>query len=495
MPSPDPPAPAGPPVAAESSTRASSSSSTGPSALRVAIDRGIGLLCRLVLAVFFRRIEVVGGERVPRGEGKSRRVPLIVVANHVNGLVDPLFLLGPLGLPARMLGKSTLWKIPVLAQLCDLAGVLPVYRRQDEGADTTKNLETFARCHEELARGGILAIFPEGISHDEPQLQPLKTGAARSLLEAERRLGPLGSRILPVGLLFEDRGRFRSRALVVVGAPIDPAEEIELAAHDEPTAVRLLTARVAEALERVTLNYRSWEESRLVERGARILEIDALELPRERRLAAEFDARRSLLDGLDALRQSHPREVAAAVEAARSYDRLLRLSGLRDEQVIASYPFDGLVTALARIAFSTLIALPVALLGALLNFVPFTLVELVSRRFDDEQNQIATYKVFPGIVAYPVTWGVEAAIAGWAWGLASGLAIFAVAPLAGYIAVRLLERQESLWREGRAFLLLRRHRRIAEELRERRAETGRRIETLVELWVDSQAFAPDSRRS
>lgn len=489
MPAPDPPLPS------TLAGAAGPASLSRPSRWRAVVDRVIGLLCRLVLAVFFRRIEVVGGDRVPRREGKARGVPLVVVANHVNGLVDPLFLLGPLRLPARMLGKSTLWKIPVLAQLCDLAGVIPVYRRQDEGADTAKNLETFSRCHEELARGGILAIFPEGVSHDEPQLQPLKTGAARILLEGERRFGPLGSRILPVGLLFEDRGRFRSRALVVVGPPIDPAEEIELALRDEPTAVRLLTERVTEALGRVTLNYRSWEESRLVERGARILEIDALELPRERRLAAEFEARRSLLDGLDALRQGHPREVAAAVEAARSYDHLLRLSGLRDEQVIASYPLDGLLAALARVAFNTVLALPVALLGAVANFVPFTLVELVSRRFDDEQNQIATYKVFPGIVAYPLTWAIEAAAAWALWGPASAAGILLVAPLSGYIAVRLLERQESLWKESRAFLLLHRRKRIAGELRARRAETGRRIETLVELWVESQAFAPDSRRS
>jgi glycerol-3-phosphate O-acyltransferase/dihydroxyacetone phosphate acyltransferase len=481
-----------------------------PSRVRAGLDRGIGLVCRLVLAIFFRRIEVVGAERVPdRGDGRSRkpgsgpageagpvrRVPLVVVANHVNGLIDPLFVLGPLGLPARMLGKSTLWKIPILSQLLDLAGVIPVYRRQDAGADTAKNRETFARSHEELARGGIVAIFPEGTSHDLPQLQPLKTGAARILLEAELRLGPLESRILPVGLLFEERGRFRSRALVVVGSPIDPAEELDVARYDEPTAVRLLTERVTEALERVTLNYPSWEEARLVERGARILEVDALELPRERRLAAEFEARRTLLDGLDLLRRTHPRELSEAVAAARAYDRLLTSTGLRDAQVIATYPIPQLAGFLARTALTFAVTLPAAVLGALLNVVPFTIVELVSRRFDDEPNQVATYKVFPGLVAYPLAWTIEGLIAGWVWGAAAGFAAALIAPLSGYVAVRFFERQETLWREGRAFLLLRRRDRIAEELRERRRETARRIEALVELWVDAQAFSPDSRRA
>ncbi|MEO8276093.1 MAG: lysophospholipid acyltransferase family protein [Thermoanaerobaculia bacterium] len=471
----------------------------GASAVRAGVDRAIGLLCRLVLGLFFRRIEVIGRERLPQASAADHPVPMVVVANHVNGLVDPLFILGSLGLPARLLGKSTLWKIPVLAQILDLAGVIPVYRRQDgEGGaspDAARNRETFERCHEELARGGIVAIFPEGTSHDEPQLQPLKTGAARILLEAELRLGPLGCRVIPVGLMFEERGRFRSRALVVVGPAIDPAEEVELASRDEPTAVRLLTERVTEALHRVTLNYGSWEESRLVERGAKILEIDALELPEERRLAAEFEARRTLLDGLDALRRTHPREVAAAVDAARVYDHLLTSTGLRDEQVIATYPLDRLVGYLSRMALQFAISLPAALVGLLLNIVPYAIVELVSRRFDDEPNQVATYKVFPGLVVYPLTWIVEAIVAGRLWGAASGLAVWIVAPLAGIVAARFVERQETLWREGVAFLRLRRKGQVASELRYRRQAVGRRIEDLVELWAEAQAYSPDSRRA
>ncbi|KAB2955360.1 MAG: acyltransferase, partial [Thermoanaerobaculia bacterium] len=219
--------------------------------IREALDRLVGFLCRLVLGVFFRRIEVVGRDRLPVSG------PRIVVGNHVNGLIDPLFVFGPLRVRARALGKSTLWRIPVLRQLLGLAGAIPIHRRSDagEGADPAKNVEAFALCHEALARGEAISIFPEGISHDQPSLQPLRTGAARIALGAELERGPLGVVIAPFGLVFEERTTFRSRALVVVGEPIDPAPEVELARADLAGAVRALTARISAALEQVTLNY------------------------------------------------------------------------------------------------------------------------------------------------------------------------------------------------------------------------------------------------
>jgi 1-acyl-sn-glycerol-3-phosphate acyltransferase len=461
---------------------------------RAATDRFLGFLCRRILAIYFREIEVVGERHLPRGAaGRAGRGPLVAVANHVNGLIDPLFVMGTLRLPARMLGKSTLWKIPVLAQILDIAGVIPVYRRQDEGVDPAKNLETFARCHEELAKGGAIAIFPEGISHDRPSLQPLKTGAARIALEAEARFGPLGCRIVPIGLHFEARERFRSRALVVVGEPLGVAEEAEVGAADPVTAVRLLTERVAEALERVTLNYSSWEEARLVERGARILEIDALELPRERRLATEFDARRDLLDGLAWLRDRHAAEVEAAAAAASDYDRLLSATGLRDEQVVASYPIERIAGYLARQLFRAAIAVAPAVAGTLLYALPYGVVAAIAHRVRHEPNQVATYKVFPGIAIYPL-WTAGLALA--AWRLSGGgaaLATMLLAPLAGLVAVSFHERLERLWLEARAFLLLKGRKGLAEELRRRRVAADEKIDRLVQLWVESQAFHPDSR--
>ena len=63
-------------------------------------------LARLLVRVFFRSIEIQDGENLPASG------PVVLVANHTNGLVDGLLLMATLGRYPRFLGKSTLFKIP-----------------------------------------------------------------------------------------------------------------------------------------------------------------------------------------------------------------------------------------------------------------------------------------------------------------------------------------------------------------------------------------------
>lgn len=433
--------------------------------MRPRLDRALAALARLVAGVFFRRVEVLGAERIP-ADG-----PLVVVANHQNGLVDPVLLLAALPRPVRFLAKSTLWRIPVLASILDLAGSIPVFRREDAGADTSRNLAAFARCHELLARGGALALFPEGTSHDRPALQPLRTGAARIALEAEARCGPLGVRILPVGLLFEEKTRFRSRALVVAGEPI----AVAAAAGPEEAAARELTAAVAEGLRRVTLNFASWDQARLVDRAAELFASEG-DAPS---LAAEFSRQQALLAGRDELAARHPERLAALAAAVADYDRHLRAARLTDAQVAAHPRLLPAFAFLLRSLSGLGLRLPLALLGIAANALPYQLARLAALAVRRDPNQVATYKLFPSLLLYPATWIGEALLAGRFLGGGAALAALLAAPAAGWVALRYLEEQQRLRREVRAFLLLRTRRSLHALLRARREAIRSELQALA----------------
>jgi glycerol-3-phosphate O-acyltransferase/dihydroxyacetone phosphate acyltransferase len=454
-----------------------------------AADRFFRALVRLVLRIFFREVEVVGAGRIPADR------PLVLVANHVNGLVDPLLLIGPLPVTPRFLAKSTLWKNPAVRPFLDLAGAIPVYRKQDEGSDPAKNAETFTRSHDLLGRGGALALFPEGTSHSDPGLKPLKTGAARIVLEAERKYPGLGARIVPVGLLFDAKEAFRSRALVRVGEPIDPAPEIAQDAVDPMAAARALTARIDEELKEVTLNYETWEDARLIARAADLYRHRELSLPTRGSLAEGFAFRRAFLEGYRDLRARHPDKIAAVAGCVREYDALLSASGLRDDQVGAAYPPSPVLRFIGRTLLRLLVHLPLAVLGTVLNYPVYRLVgEIVKRVLRLPPDQTATFKVFGALLFFPLAWIAEGWLAGHYLGgylgIWADLAVALLAPLTGYIALLFHDRRAIFWHEARAYLLLRTRKRLAEELRSRREAVLRQVEELAAFYEGDRRAGP-----
>ncbi len=114
-----------------------------------------------------------GGETVPR------RGPVLLVANHPNSLLDPLLVAAVAGRPVRFLAKAPLFADWKIGWLIRAAGAIPVYRRADDPASMDRNEEMFRAVHAALAGGAAVGIFPEGLSHSEPALAPLRTGAAR----------------------------------------------------------------------------------------------------------------------------------------------------------------------------------------------------------------------------------------------------------------------------------------------------------------------------
>src|SRR5262249_7311673 len=207
---------------------------------RRACDGFAAGLARLMLQSFFREVVISGMENLPRDR------PALIVANHVNSLVDPMLLIGFLPLRPRVLAKSTLWSHPFVRPFLALVGALPVYRRGE--AEVSRNSHTFASCVAYLAAGGTIALFPEGTSHNCERLQPLKTGAARIALAAQAAHPELGLQIVPVGLHYEAKDRFRSRVLVRIGPALEARDEANPLPADRVRAVRALMARLQLAL-------------------------------------------------------------------------------------------------------------------------------------------------------------------------------------------------------------------------------------------------------
>jgi 1-acyl-sn-glycerol-3-phosphate acyltransferase len=86
----------------------------------------------IALRLFFRRIETVNVEKIPKDE------PIIFVLNHPNGLVDPALVFVSLPRRISFLAKSTLFSIPIGGAIIRALKALPVYRRIDSGEDMSK---------------------------------------------------------------------------------------------------------------------------------------------------------------------------------------------------------------------------------------------------------------------------------------------------------------------------------------------------------------------
>lgn len=141
-------------------------------------------LVRFLLGLFYRRIDVVGADRVPERGG------LVVAANHHNSVVDAMLLIAVLPRHLRTLANAPLFSNPLVGPFLRLLGALPVHRRQEAGNDPARNAALFSATTATLRGGGAIAIFPEGRTQPEPVLMELRTGAARMLLAATTEEAP-----------------------------------------------------------------------------------------------------------------------------------------------------------------------------------------------------------------------------------------------------------------------------------------------------------------
>ncbi|APR84739.1 Acyltransferase domain protein [Minicystis rosea] len=351
-------------------------------------------LFRRIIGVYFREIEVTGNLPQPDTGGR------IFVSNHTNALVDPILVLTTA--PARIVpvAKATLWKITGLRWLLDQAGAVPIQRRRDDpNKQAGANEEIFDKVAAALSDGRNILIFPEGVSHNEPRLVEMKTGAARMLARAHAR-GARGLTFQAVALEFDQRNVFRSRSLLIYG-PVRSVDEIGL---EGDALVAAITARVRADLEELLVEGATWPERLLIARVAEMLTNDT----GERSLEGWNSIGRQVEAARMALRDVDESTVQAIAEAVDQYYARLDEEGLADEQLAS-----GDLRAVRTLEDAALwLSLPLAVAGTALYAVPFYVTRFAAERIAAETDELSTYKLGVGLLAYPL-WAAGLMGAGW----------------------------------------------------------------------------------
>lgn len=373
------------------------------------------------MRVYFRSVQRLG--EAPAASISGR----VFVANHHNALVDPILIVTDAACAISPVAKSTLWKIPGFRWLLDIAGAVPIVRRQDapdKSADS--NDDAFAKIAQHLAGGGNILIFPEGISHADPTLAPLRSGAARMLLAA-RALDPAAVlSFQAVALEFDERDIFRSRTALLWGPPRLLAVPVGDAAPAQSDATAAITAQMAQDLRGLIIESASRDDRLLIGRVAQLLTNNE-QRTEATTLGDELATARAVVTVGQELQATSQAEIDAVRRAVASYFAALADAELNDVDVAKPQRRRPL-RELLRLGITA----PLALLGLLLYALPYPLPRLVARRADDA-DMVSTLKLGVALVMYPLYAGLLVGLAlwllPWPWSMVAAI-VAVVSPFA-----------------------------------------------------------------
>ena len=434
--------------------------------------RMIITLIRTVANTFFRRIDVVGISNVP-ADGA-----VIFAGNHPNALMDGFLLIAKCGRwPLHFMANAKLWDYGLLLPLLNAVGAVPVYRREEHDGEVD-NSDAFQKLYDVIESGNCMGIFPEGVSHVESQLIKLKTGAARIALSVAAR-GKVTVKIVPSGLNYIHRHRFRSQVLIEFGEAIVIDDQwVNEYRRNEQETVRQLTDYLAKSLAAVTLNAPDWRTLRFIQTARRLYKPasadlapgDYVELSRrfvDRYLAAIDDP-----------------EMQAFREDVENYQARLDLLGLKDHQLRQAVTLGSAFQKLIVRSLTMFALLPLAIPGALLHLPVGWIAATVGERFSYEMDDIATLKVFATILLLPLLYLAIAVFVGMNFGAWWAFISIIALSFSFFASVRLIEAEAGLLMSMLSILRLTRLGSDIDELRATRAVLVSTVRALAERLAD-----------
>eukprot|EP01038_Epipyxis_sp_PR26KG_P008093 gene8093-10962_t len=265
-----------------------------------------------------------------------------------------------------------------------------------------------------LAQGKCLGIFPEGGSHDNTDLLPLKVGVAAIALGALEKFD-VSVPIVPVGLNYFHGHRFRGRVVVEFGEPISITEyHAQLMQESKRTAYQTLLKEVEDGMRSVIVTAPDYGELKLIHTVRRMFQRSTnISTKTKQDLARRFSAAQRLLK--EKYNGNLPQDLLDLQKKLEDYQDILDKWGLRDYQLLSGQlelSYSKLVYIFLHGAVIILLAsIPSLILNAPVGFAAHYWAEKeakkdlkASRVKIEARDVLLSRKILFSIVAVPVLW-------------------------------------------------------------------------------------------
>ncbi len=323
---------------------------------------------KITVRVFFRSITIRNRELIPK------KGPLMVLANHPSTFMDPIIIATFLNRQVFFLAKGELFKSKFAKWLLPKFNMIPVYRKQDDPNQMSKNQDTFKKCFEHFEKDGVILMFPEGISITERKLRPIKTGASRIVLGAEARNNfQLGIHIITVGLNYDNPHKFNRDLFINIDEPIKAIDYKDQYALDNFRAAEKLTEEIRSRLEKSVIAIEDEKSNALVKDIEMLYKYKLsrdLGISKDDKLS-DFTITKNIIETVNYYLENDVQRVENIRLRIKKYFRDLNLLGLEDIDIAKNQKNGSFFKSNLQALFTIITGFPIYLYGLINNYLSF----------------------------------------------------------------------------------------------------------------------------
>lgn len=445
----------------------------------------IKLILRIATNIFFEEIEIHNIKNVPT-EG-----PILIAANHPSSIMDALVLGVKTPRKIHYIGHSGLFSNPISKKFLYAMGIIPVYRRFDNPDNMNKNDDMFRAAYTILEERKCIGIFPEGTSQTVRKVLKLKTGTARIALGAEKQNDfNLGVTIIPLGLYFTARHRFRSNVLLNFGKPIIVSEFKKDYLADEYEGVHLLTDKISLELGKLTINIQREELNDFVIDLEKIYRTPLKDTLEEDEILISGDEvfkdmflTKHLADAVSYYMENDPVKAKELLHDVKYYRMKIDRLNLHDSLLQTDIKKSKVTKRSWKIAMWSVIGFPLWIAGIITNYPPYRFADIVGKKIGYDQTKTSSALMIGGGIGFLVYYFLETLLI---WNFFSpmiGILFLISLPFLGFGALAYRKKVKYRWRIWRFSLTLLTNRHIVKKLKIERNSIIRRLDEFKDDYL------------